>query len=322
MPVAAAHGLPIDPTPARRPSTARPRTGTAAPPRGRRTAGGRPSRRRAAPRPRRRAAARRRQPARARRSRSARTASTSSADTATDIRASASDVRRAECPAKFACDSIPDCTVVVCDAAVAASERTSAAAACAVYSRIIAPESGPGFCASCGVSPVTSGSSSALTRAATSDADCAIAPRSESSASVSTPAWKLPFGSATPSRGSISAFSPATLSSISSTLERAARAPRAASPRPAARSGTRTRRGSARAPGSPLALAEQPAQAPRDLDLARGAAAPRARAGRARRGRRRSPRRTARRRRARSRAAATRRGRRARPGRSRPRSSS
>ena len=42
------------------------------------------------------------------------------------MRDSASEVRRAECPAKFACDSIPDCTVVVCDAAVAASERTSA----------------------------------------------------------------------------------------------------------------------------------------------------------------------------------------------------
>ena len=82
------------------------------------------------------------------------------------------------------------------------------------------PESGPGSSASCGVSPVTSGSSSALTRAATSEADCAIAPRSESSASVRTPAWKLPLGSATPSRGSSSAFSPATLSSISSTAAR------------------------------------------------------------------------------------------------------
>src|SRR5204862_411737 len=133
--------------------------------------------------------------------------------TAADIRDSASEVRRAGWPAKFACASMPDCTVVVCDAAVAASDRTSAAAAWAVYSRIIAPESGPGSCASCGARPVTSGSSRALTRAATNDADCAIAPRSESSASVSTPAWKFPLGSATPSRGSISAFSPATLSS-------------------------------------------------------------------------------------------------------------
>ena len=56
------------------------------------------------------------------RNRSARTASTNSADTATAILPSASEVRREECPAKFAWDSIPDCTDVVCDAAVAASD--------------------------------------------------------------------------------------------------------------------------------------------------------------------------------------------------------
>ena len=158
---------------------------------------------------------------------------------------------------------------VVCDAAVAASERTSAAAACAVYSRIIAPESGPGSCASCGVSPVTSGSSSALTRAAISDADCAIAPRSESSASVSTPAWKLPFGSATPSRGQhqrvLARDVELDLEHAGEPLERLEQ--RALDLRHAAEHERVVDRAAGRALAR-LARAEQLAQPPRDLDLA------------------------------------------------------
>ena len=128
------------------------------------------------------------------RRRSARTASTSSAETPTAIRRSASEVRRAECPAKLACDSIPDCTEVVCDAAGRGERADLGGGGVRGVLEDHRAGVGPGSSASCGARPVASGSSSAPTRAATSDADCAIAPRSESSASVRMPAWKLPFG--------------------------------------------------------------------------------------------------------------------------------
>ena len=176
-----------------------------------------PCRRRAARRPRRRARARPRRrggragAARGRRARARRRRRPPSA-------ASASEVRRAEWPRSSRATRSP--TAPRWSARRpwrrASGPRPRRRARCTRGSA--RPSRGPGRRASCGVRPVTSGSSSALTRAATSEADCAIAPRSESSASVSTPAWKLPLGSATPSRGSISAFSPATLSSIASDL--------------------------------------------------------------------------------------------------------
>ena len=117
--------------------------------------------------------------------------------------------------ARLACDSTPSDAHTLWIAIGVASERASAAAAWAVYSSIITPESGPGSFARNGSRPLIRGSRIALTRPAISDAECANAARSPSSAAPSSAAWKLPVGSARPS--SISAFSGRALSSRAST---------------------------------------------------------------------------------------------------------
>ena len=109
--------------------------------------------------------------------RSARTATTSSVATSTPIACSSSAVRAGEVAARLACDSTPSDAHTLWTAIGVASERASAAAAWAVYSSIITPESGPGSRARNGSSPLILGSSIALTRPAISDAECANAAR-------------------------------------------------------------------------------------------------------------------------------------------------
>ena len=114
--------------------------------------------------------------------------------TSTPIAWISSAVRAAAVAARLACDSTPSDAHTLWAAIGDASERASAAAAWAVYSSIMWPESGPGSAARNGVRPLILGSRIALTRPAISDAECANAARSPSSAAPSSAAWKLPVG--------------------------------------------------------------------------------------------------------------------------------
>ena len=82
---------------------------------------------------------------------------TNSVATSTVMAWSSSSVRTAAVAARLAWDSTPSDAHTLWAAIGAAVERASAAAACAVYSSIITPESGPGSWARNGLTRSSAG---------------------------------------------------------------------------------------------------------------------------------------------------------------------